>query len=540
MNKRAAIYARVSTDDQAETGYSLPSQVDACRVYTERLGYSVAAELYEDCSGAEPVSNRPQGKKLTEFIKRREVDAVIIHQVDRLSRDIVDLLTTVQSWLRAGVEIHAGDVGKIESELDIVLVIKGWQGSDERKKIRERSMRGKRAKAQAGRVVGHRPPYGYNHIRDDNGKVVNFEPDNDQAQIVRLIFQWYVYGDEEGNRLAANAIARRLSEMRIPTPGEQQKGYHRIRSSGMWQADKVIKILSHEVYAGVWYFGARIGRTHEKRPPEEWYAVDVPAIIDRDTWDAAQLQRKRNKQMAKRNSKHDYLLSGLIKCSCGYAVCGEYFSNHRYYSCSSKNNRYVELEGCDCRAHSVRADAIENDIWDSIVNLFNNIPRFEELLLIAQQEELNALDPKREELAAVESMILDTESEATEIGQALKRAAGIVGNMLKQDMETVNQRYDALCKRRDELLTDLETRRLTDNAIQEAIQFAEDVQAGINNADFMTKRRNLEMLKVQVLIDDGRFYVTSLAGNWDGDIRRLPINRGGNGSDEGIVNDLHL
>lgn len=44
---------------------------------------------------------------------------------------------TVRNWLRVGVEVYALDVGKIESELDIVLVIKGWQGSDERKKIRE-------------------------------------------------------------------------------------------------------------------------------------------------------------------------------------------------------------------------------------------------------------------------------------------------------------------------------------------------------------------------------------------------------------------
>ena len=47
---------------------------------------------------------------------------------------VSDLLQMVRTWLRAGVEVHTCDIGKIESELDIVLVIKGWQGSDERKK----------------------------------------------------------------------------------------------------------------------------------------------------------------------------------------------------------------------------------------------------------------------------------------------------------------------------------------------------------------------------------------------------------------------
>jgi site-specific DNA recombinase len=97
MTKKAAIYARVSTDDQADKGYSLPSQLDGCRQYVNQLGYSVFAEFRDDHSGATPVADRPQGKRLTEMIKFREVDAVVVHQVDRLSRDIVDLLATVRN-----------------------------------------------------------------------------------------------------------------------------------------------------------------------------------------------------------------------------------------------------------------------------------------------------------------------------------------------------------------------------------------------------------------------------------------------------------
>lgn len=63
MTKKAAIYARVSTDDQADKGYSLtPSQLEGSRQYIERLGYSVVAEFREDHSGATPVAERPQGK----------------------------------------------------------------------------------------------------------------------------------------------------------------------------------------------------------------------------------------------------------------------------------------------------------------------------------------------------------------------------------------------------------------------------------------------------------------------------------------------
>jgi len=139
MNKRAILYARVSSEEQADKGYSLPTQLDACRRYAERLGISVVAEMTEDYSGATAIAERPTGKRLVSMLKRGEANTLIAYQVDRLSRDIVDLLASVRDWIRAGVEIHACDIGRIESELDIVLVIKGWQGSDERKKIIERT-----------------------------------------------------------------------------------------------------------------------------------------------------------------------------------------------------------------------------------------------------------------------------------------------------------------------------------------------------------------------------------------------------------------
>lgn len=541
MAKKAAIYARVSTDDQADKGYSLPSQLDGCRQYIDQLEYSIVAEFREDSSGAIPVADRPQGKRLAEMVKFREVDAVVVHQVDRLSRDIVDLLATVRNWLRAGVEVYALDVGKIESELDIVLVIKGWQGSDERKKIRERSMRGKRAKARTGRVIGSRAPYGYDHIRDNNGKIVNFEPLKEEAKVVKLIYEWYVNGDESGQRLSAGKIAKRLSEMRIPTPGETNLGYHRTREKGMWHAYTVLSVIGRETYAGIWRFGVRIGPTRNQRPKDEWIEIEVPALVDRETWDTAQELKGQNKVFSRRNKKYNYLLSGLIRCVCGRAMSGEFFSDHQYYTCSWRNNHHVHLEEGACKARSVRADALEADVWESIHDLFGDLENLERQLRIAQQEEVTALDPKMEELNAVEAMIIQAEADAVEVGQALKRATGLVAKSLEQNMNEVNQRYEAMCKRREILQADLNVTQLTDDAIQGLIEFAQDVFIGIEDADFQTKRRNLEMLKVRVEVDNGIFRIDSLAGQISGEIRKLPkANRYSSGSGGGGVTNSHL
>lgn len=103
MNKQAAIYARVSTNDQAERGYSLPSQIEACSNFANSKGWNIAGVYADDKSGAVPISERPEGAQLQEAIDTRVIRAVIVYQLDRLSRDIVDLLMTVRDWLRAGL-----------------------------------------------------------------------------------------------------------------------------------------------------------------------------------------------------------------------------------------------------------------------------------------------------------------------------------------------------------------------------------------------------------------------------------------------------
>jgi site-specific DNA recombinase len=71
MNKRAVIYARVSTDEQAEKGHSLPFQVEECRRYADRLGFQVVKEIIDNASGAS--LNRPGFTMLEMMINNREV-----------------------------------------------------------------------------------------------------------------------------------------------------------------------------------------------------------------------------------------------------------------------------------------------------------------------------------------------------------------------------------------------------------------------------------------------------------------------------------
>jgi len=509
MHKRAVLYARVSTDDQADKGYSLPSQIELCRKYAERLGFVVVAELVEDHSGATPIAERPEGKKMTAMVKSRQADAVVAYQVDRLSRDIVDLLATVRIWIRAGIEVHACDIGKIESELDIVLVIKGWQGSDERKKIIERTSRGRYTKAQQGKVVGNgKPPYGYRYT---DGRLIIVEG---HAKIVRWIYQWYVSGDDDNKPMTLWQIAFRLSQMGIPTPAETDgRKIRRKRSNHVWSIETVSGILANETYTGVWRYGKRMGNrgNRGRRPTDQLVAVPVPVIIEQSLFEAAHKRREHNKLRAKRNAKRDYLLSGHIRCEiCNYAMTGCARSDgcgQRFYRCGKY--RFKDMAEDLCKRKQVRADLLEEKVWNYLLGIIKNRAEFEAALHEAQKRERNAQAPKREQLATVIEQIAEDETKAADFADALfQTPEGTVRRAMQEKIADFEKLHTERIKRRDELEAALGEQPLNDADIEAALQFRADIIDGMQSPTFEDKRRVLELLRVRVNLTEEKAVVT--------------------------------
>ena len=357
MAKRMIRYRRVSTDDQADKGYSLPAQSEAIAAYAVAHGFEIVADFADDYSGATPIADRPEGSKAIAALKRKEADGIIVHRVDRLSRDLVDALATVRDLTQAGLEVHSLDVGRISNETDIVLVIKAWQSSDERKKIIERTSHGRNQKAKTGRVVGTgTPPYGYKYEAGE------FVIDESHAPIVRSIYQWYVYGDESGRKLKLVDIRKRLLKTGVKPP------YPSRSKSGEWSAETIRRILDSETYTGVWHYGKTIGYAGKggKRDIAEQIRVSVPAIIDLELWQAARAQRVNNVRMSGRHCTEtaNYLLRGRIKCQCGRSMSGAthiYNGNTRvYYICVSRYKFVNDVRGCQIRA--INAKIIESKV----------------------------------------------------------------------------------------------------------------------------------------------------------------------------------
>jgi len=308
--KRVVLYARVSTEDQARHGYSLPSQLEECRKYAQERGWTVVAALSDDgVSGA--TLDRPGLDRIRDMAHAGEIDGVIVYDLDRLSRKVVHQLPIEEELGKLGVAIHYvvgdyddSDEGRLQKQIRAAIA------EYERAKLRERMVRGRRAKVKAGNVLVHTtPPYGYRVVTDPTTQKDKLVPLEEEARIVRLIYHWYAY-----DNMSMGAIARRLSELRIPTRLDTMptRGGAKKRGYGQWSRATVAKILSREVYIGTWYYAK--WNNGRQNPRDWWLAVEVPPLVERETWELAQKRRRLNREMAKRNNKYQYLMRQRLTC----------------------------------------------------------------------------------------------------------------------------------------------------------------------------------------------------------------------------------
>ena len=152
-----------------------------------------------------------------------------------------------------------------------------------------------------------------------------------------------------------------LNTEHIPSPARAGKSGP--MSGREWYPTTVRAILKSPVYIGE-FCSAGI-------------TVSLPelALIDRVTFQKAQDQFSTNRALAARNCKHEYLLSSHFRCSCGHALSGTVASSGgitRYYRCSTKGDHGSVAQAELCKERTVRADAVEDPVWDWLFGLMGN------------------------------------------------------------------------------------------------------------------------------------------------------------------------
>jgi site-specific DNA recombinase len=385
---RTLIYARVSTDDQVEK-YGLPVQLKVCGEYALAHGFQVVEGIVDEgVSGV--VTDRPGLDRLRAMVRSRSIDIVLCVDSDRLSRDLGEMLN-----LKKELEAHAR-LEFVASRFDdspsgrLFFNMRGAIAQHERELTRERTMRGQRERVSSGLLVGGRTPYGY---RSEAG-LLRIDPE--RAAAVRLIYEWYRAG------LSIRAIADKLREDRIPTWSGKPWGHTSVR----W-------ILGSETYAGVAHWGTR-RRDKGKlcpQPAARWCTLPVPALVDRASWEQVQAQLVANQDRSGCRSNH-FLLSGLLACSCGRKMYGE-FNKRRQYQVYRCGGRDREL-GIACRRNAP-GERLDTAVWEELRGTFGNAQVFRRVLQRAQCDLLQVPPDRAEHLRGQVARLKRREQAAMEV-----------------------------------------------------------------------------------------------------------------------------
>ena len=310
QQKRAAIYARFSTDLQNER--SIEDQRSLCQSYAAREGLSIVRNYDDRARSGGSLMGRDGLLKLLDDAREKSFDIVIVEALDRLSRDMEDLAGIHKRLSFLGIEIRAVHEGVVNT---VLVGLRGLVGQLYREDNAHKVRRGLAGRIKQG-LAGGGLTYGYAAIAGRSGERVIVEA---EAQIIRRIFREYVEGR------TPREISHDLNKEGASPPRGRAWNASTINGN----LERGAGILQNELYVGrlVWNkvrmvknpdTGKRLSRPN---PRSEWQAADVPhlAIIKPELFAAAQ---KRKEERGHTHPSHQRrprrMLSGLLRCSaCG-------------------------------------------------------------------------------------------------------------------------------------------------------------------------------------------------------------------------------
>ena len=339
VKKVAGIYIRVSTEDQAREGFSLPEQEKRLRAMCEYKDYEIY-DVYQDAGiSAKTGNKRPEFERLLQDIKDRKCNTIVVLKLDRLTRSVYDW-ENILKFLEeneAYLDCANDDINTTSANGKMISRILTSVSQQEIERTSERTKVGLAGAIKAGHIP-HKAPLGY--TRKDKTLV----PDMKTKDVVIRIFDLYHSG---------------LSYQKIKNIFNEEK----VLGKTNWYDTTILKILENEIYKGDFVHGKRT-----KHPT--YYKDVVEPLVSKELWEECQVQQKKNSRSYQRTLT--YLFLQKLKCpKCGRILGGK--------ATTKKNgNSYFYYYCNDCKL-TIKETAIEEYIsqfiddiveYDSVVNQF--------------------------------------------------------------------------------------------------------------------------------------------------------------------------
>ena len=526
--KTAAIYARVSSDKQREEN-TIASQTAALVTFAREQEFDVPPEwVFEDdgYSGASLI--RPGLERVRDLAAEGLIQAVLVYAPDRLSRRYAHQILLIEEFARVGVEtlfVRAPRGSTPEDEL--LVQFQGMIAEYERAQILERSRRGKRHRARQGEVsVLSGAPFGYRFIRKTDQSAAYYQIDDEQAQIVRRVFELYGVGG-----LSIGAIARRLNEQDIPTA----------KRRGRWERSVVWGMLRNPAYKGQACFGKttiaprqRITRpirmrggiaprnsANHERPREDWIAIAVPPIVSEEIFALAQERLEANKTHAPRRTVTPSVVQGLVSCAkCGYAL---YRTSTRstaraihYYRCLG-SDAWRRLSGSVCNNRPVRQDLLDEVVWREVVRLLED-PHLIQNELNRRLAAAREADPTKRREEALRRDLVRIRKSTDRLLTAYQESL-LSLDELRERMPNLRQREQADNAELQVLLDQSVDRAAYLRLAETLTTFLTRLRSAANDLDISERQRVLRLLVKEILVGDDKIVIR----------HSIPLPTGGDG-----------
>lgn len=426
--KLCGIYMRVSTEDQAREGFSLPEQKERLEAYCKFNDYKIV-EYYTDAGiSAKTGNHRPEYDRMLEDGKQGKINMIIALKLDRITRSTRDWETLMDYLEKYNINIAFvnDDINTTTANGKMVSRIMMSVSQNEIERTSERTIIGLEGAIKQGHIPA-RAPLGYKHI---DKKLV---PDPLTKDIVIRIYNLYFEG------LTYNTIAKLFNK-------------EKVLDKTNWKDTSILKIITNVIYKGDYIQGKTT------RNPRYFEDVVEP-IVSKELWDSCQVQKKKNQRNYMRSQTYIFLQK--LKCpKCGRILAGG--ASHKIKA--DKWYYYYRCEKCrgNIREHEIEDSIKEllSDIfeYDSVVNEFflpvlqnkihNPKEEFEKELTNlnnkkirirkAYIDELFTEEEYKEETNIIENKIKDLQKKILENEQVSKLNLTVDDILVKRDMDFIN------------------------------------------------------------------------------------------------------
>lgn len=337
--KKCGLYLRVSTEDQAREGFSLPEQRERLESFCKFKGYEII-DYYEDAGISAKTGNyRPEFERLKNDIKAKKVNTIVALKLDRITRSIYDWenLMTFLDENNAYLDCVNDEINTTSANGKMISRLLMSVSQNEIERTSERTKVGLAGAIKCGHIP-HVAPLGYKH--EDKRLVIDYSTKDIIVRIFDLYYNGYSY----------QKISNLFNE-------------EKVLGKDNWRDSTIQTILENEIYKGDFIHGKRT-----KHPT--YYEDVVDPIVSKEMWEDCQVQKKKNSRSYQRTLTYLYLQK--LKCpKCGRILGGK--------ATTKKNGKVYYYYYCnDCRIQfkeNIITEYFNQFIselveYDSVVNQF--------------------------------------------------------------------------------------------------------------------------------------------------------------------------